>query len=159
MTATKIAEKDEKKSGYKLTALFKKLRADDSLGRYKVIFTNYSQTQMVKKAATERQAFLKHFGNDGYLILDESHNAGGTSKKSKSEDEGTGRSSFIREMVNNSFGSFFSSATYAKRPDVMDLYSSTDMGLAVDNISELGEAIKNEGGRRVYIKRSRSGLL
>jgi hypothetical protein len=141
----KAPEKDEKKSGYKLTALFKKLRADDSLGRYKVIFTNYSQTQMVKKMPTERQAFLNHFGNDGYLILDESHNAGGTSKKSKSEDEGTGRSSFIREMVNNSFGSFFSSATYAKRPDVMDLYSSTDMGLAVDNISELGEAIKNGG--------------
>jgi len=141
----KAPEKDEKKSGYKLTALFKKLRADDSLGRYKVIFTNYSQTQMVKKAPTERQAFLNHFGNDGYLILDESHNAGGTSKKSKSEDEGTGRSSFIREMVNNSFGSFFSSATYAKSPDVMDLYSSTDMGLAVDNISELGEAIKNGG--------------
>jgi hypothetical protein len=119
----KAPAKDEKKSGYKLTTLFKKLREDDSLGRYKVIFTNYSQTQMVNKAPTERQAFLNHFGNDGYLILDESHNAGGTSKKSKSEGEGTGRSSFIREMVNNSFGSFFSSATYAKRPDVMDLYS------------------------------------
>ncbi|NBS71053.1 hypothetical protein EBT31_19425, partial [bacterium] len=57
----------------------------------------------------------------------------------------TGRASFVRNLVRKAFGTFFSSATYAKRPDVMDLYSSTDMSLAVDKISDLAEAIKSGG--------------
>jgi hypothetical protein len=40
---------------------------------------------------------------------------------------------------------FYSSATYAKRPDVMDLYSATDMAMAVSDPSELGEAIARGG--------------
>jgi hypothetical protein len=40
---------------------------------------------------------------------------------------------------------FYSSATYAKRPDVMDLYAATDMAMAVDNIDDLSEAIARGG--------------
>lgn len=42
-------------------------------------------------------------------------------------------------------GAFYSSATYAKRPDVMSLYFKTDMRHAVDDIQKLSDAI-SEGG-------------
>ena len=144
------------KSGKALDDLMKDMRAKESLGDYKVIFTTYSQLQSVKQKETERQRFIKEFGLGNYMIFDESHNAGGagetqarTKDQREAQKEGkglsTGRAAFVRELVDNAFGTFFSSATYAKRPDVMDLYSSTDMRLAVDNISELADAIKNGG--------------
>jgi len=132
-----------------------KMQRDNSLGDYKVIFTTYSQLQMVKGKMTERMNFVRQFGIGNYIILDESHNAGGTAAPTKArsseqregegEAEATGRAGFVRGLVQRSFGSFFSSATYAKRPDVMSLYSSTNMSLAVDNPSQLGDAIKNGG--------------
>jgi hypothetical protein len=128
--------------------MMKSMIAKDSLGDYKVIFTTYTQMQTQDKKETERQRFLKHFANDGYLVLDESHNAGGggEGRKKKGEEEGpAGKAGFVRKLVNSAFGTFFSSATYAKRPDVMDLYSSTDMSLAVDKISALADAIKAGG--------------
>jgi len=142
------------KSGKDLDGVMKGMK--DSLGDYKVIFTTYNQMQTVKGEETERQRFIKHWGAGNYMIFDESHNAGGsgetqarTKEQREAEKEGkglaTGRSAFVRELVNNADGTFFSSATYAKRPDVMDLYASTDMKLAVNKISELGEAIKNGG--------------
>jgi hypothetical protein len=144
------------KSGKALDDLMKDMRAKESLGDYKVIFTTYSQLQSVKQKETERQRFIKEFGLGNYMIFDESHNAGGagetqarTKDQREAQKEGkglsTGRAAFVRQLVDNAFGTFFSSATYAKRPDVMDLYSSTDMKLAVDNISELADAIKNGG--------------
>lgn len=144
------------KSGAALDAMMQKMREDESLGNYKVIFTTYSQLQTVKSKETERQRFIRDFGLNNYMIFDESHNAGGggeTQARSKEQRDAakegkglsTGRAAFVRQLVNNAFGTFFSSATYAKRPDVMDLYSSTDMGLAVDTPSELGAAIKNGG--------------
>ena len=127
----------------------KSMIAKDSIGDYKVIFTTYTQMQTLKGQETERQRFLRHFANDGYLVFDESHNAGGGGEsrtKSKEEDAGpTGKAGFVRKLVNSAFGTFFSSATYAKRPDVMDLYSSTDMSLAVDKISDLADAIRQGG--------------
>ena len=144
------------KSGAALDAMMQKMREDESLGNYKVIFTTYSQLQTVKSKETERQRFIRDFGLNNYMIFDESHNAGGggeTQARSKdqrqAEKEGkglsTGRAAFVRELVGNAFGTFFSSATYAKRADVMDLYSSTDMSLAVDNPAQLGDAIKHGG--------------
>lgn len=145
------------KTGKALDDVLKQMRESESLGDYKVIFTTYSQLQTVKGAATERMNFVRAFGTGGYMIFDESHNAGGsgepTQARSKEQREKAkageslveGRAAFVRNMVEASDGSFFSSATYAKRPDVMDLYSSTNMRLAVDNISELGSAIKDGG--------------
>lgn len=144
------------KSGAALDGMMKSMMEKDSLGDYKVIFTTYSQLQTVKGKETERQRFIKQFGANNYMIFDESHNAGGageTQARTKEQREKakageslvTGRASFVRNLVQNAFGTFFSSATYAKRPDVMDLYSSTDMSLAVDKIADLAEAIKNGG--------------
>jgi tRNA G10 N-methylase Trm11 len=144
------------KSGKALDGMMEELRNKESIGDYKVIFTTYSQLQTVKGKDTERQKFIKTFGAGNYMIFDESHNAGGageTQARSKEQREAakkgeslsTGRSAFVRNLVNNAFGTFFSSATYAKRPDVMDLYSSTNMMLAVDKPSDLAEAIKRGG--------------
>jgi hypothetical protein len=119
----------------------KQLVRDNDLGKFKVIFSAYDSMNTKNGKPTERAKMVEHFADNNYLILDESHAAGG----SGGDPDANNRASFIRKLVNNSKGSFFSSATYAKRPDVMDLYSTTDMKLAVDNISELGEAIKRGG--------------
>ena len=144
------------KSGKSLDGMMEEMRNKDSIGDYKVIFTTYSQLQNVKGKDTERQKFISNFGMDNYMIFDESHNAGGggeTQARTKDQKEAakkgeslsTGRAGFVRNLVRNAFGTFFSSATYAKRPDVMDLYSSTNMMLAVDKPAELAEAIKRGG--------------
>jgi predicted RNA methylase len=144
------------KSGAKLEGMMKEMQEKESLGDFKVIFTTYSQLQTVKGNSTERQRFIKQFGTANYLIFDESHNAGGagetqarTKEQQQKAKEGKslaqGRASFVRDLVQNAFGTFFSSATYAKRPDVMDLYSSTDMKLAVDKLADLADAIKSGG--------------
>jgi hypothetical protein len=125
----------------KHNAYMKQLVKDNDLGKFKVIFSAYDSMNTYRGNQTERAKMVEHFADNNYLILDESHAAGG----SGTDPEANNRASFIRKLVNNSKGSFFSSATYAKRPDVMDLYSSTDMKLAVENISELGEAIKRGG--------------
>jgi hypothetical protein len=119
----------------------KQMVRENDLGRFKVIFSVYDSLNTVKGKQTERAKMVEHFGDNNYLILDESHAAGG----SGGDPDAISRAGFIRKLVNNSKGSFFSSATYAKRPDVMDLYSTTDMKLAVDNITELAEAIKRGG--------------
>lgn len=144
------------KSGKDLDTMMQKMMEEESLGDYRVIFTTYSQLQTVKGKDTQRQKFVRQFGSANFMIFDESHNAGGAGEtqartkgqreaEKKGESLTTGRASFVRNLVTNAFGTFFSSATYAKRPDVMDLYSSTNMKLSVDKISQLGDAIKNGG--------------
>jgi hypothetical protein len=144
------------KTGKALDEMMRDMAASDSLGEYRVIFTTYSQLQTVKGKATERQRFVEKFGNSNYMIFDESHNAGGnggqqarTKEQRQAEKNGestaTGRASFVRKLVKNAYGTFFSSATYAKRPDVMDLYSSTNMSLAVDRPQDLADAITYGG--------------
>lgn len=144
------------KTGAAMDAVLKKMQQNDNLGEYKVIFTSYSQLQTVRGKETERQRFISQFAGGNYMIFDESHNAGGageTQARTKEQREKakageslvTGRAGFVRMLVQKAFGTFFSSATYAKRPDVMDLYSSTDMSLAVEKMSDLADAIKNGG--------------
>jgi len=132
----------------KVAKLMKEMMVSDDLGHYKVIFTTYHQMQSKKGKEAERQKFVRHFGAGNYMIFDESHNAGGSGggrKSGEEQQEIQGRAGFIRNLVKNAGGTFFSSATYAKRPDVMDLYSSTDMKLAVKSIADLAEAIKSGG--------------
>ena len=110
-----------------------------------VLMTTYSQMQTVRGKATERQEVIRRLANGGLVILDESHNAGGTQNAFKEAGAPPNRAEFVRELVQASKGTFYSSATYAKRPDVMDLYSATDMKLAVDDLEKLGEAISKGG--------------
>ena len=128
--------------------LFEKL-ANDGIAPHgvDVIFTTYSQMQTIKGEETARMKTLRRIAQDGILILDESHNAGGTAggERKKKAGEALNRAEFVREIVGIAHGVFYSSATYAKRPDVMDLYAATDMSLAVDDPSKLGEAIMKGG--------------
>lgn len=116
---------------------------------YHAIFTTYSQLQSVKGEKTWRQNVLNDLAHRAFLILDESHEAGGTKEERRSkkqEEEAPKRSEVVRQLVQKAAGVMYSSATYAKRPDVMDLYSRTDMAKAVDgDVSKLADAIKQGG--------------
>ncbi len=112
-----------------------------------VIFTTYSQMQTIKGAHTLRHNFLEHFADDSVVLLDESHNAGGTDIKGRPDQKVEsnagkgGRAGFVRNLAQRASGVFYSSATFAKRPDVMDLYFRTDMGITGD-MGALKDALK-----------------
>jgi hypothetical protein len=119
-----------------------------------IVFTTYSQMQLISGAPTVRNEFLLRFAQDGVVIFDESHNAGGQEpggrSKKKDQEEGgptkEGRAGFARRIAGLASGVFYSSATWAKRPEVMDLYFKTDMALAVGGKVELlAEAIQAGG--------------
>lgn len=130
-------------------ALLRELMDKGRLEGYDGIFTTYNQMQTVQGKSTVRQEFLRAFARDGFVIFDESHNAGGTEANDRSKEgkQGLkeGRAGFARAIAGAADGVFYSSATYAKRPSVMDLYFKTDMRLAVDNITKLGAAIAAGG--------------
>lgn len=140
------------KSGEKHEAELGRVGSAEDRAGYDVMFTTYSQMQTVQGKATHRMAVLKNVATGGIVIFDESHNAGGTStsnsiikKKGEDPDAPGGRAGFAREIARAAHGVVFSSATFAKRPDVMDLYGSTDMRLAVPDLSKLADAIGKGG--------------
>ena len=127
-------------------ALLDRLAKSGKIGDYNMVFTTYSQMQTLKGKETERQRFLKSIAPNAILILDESHNAGGSGGSTDAaEGQGMNRARYVRDLVGTSSGTFYSSATYAKRPDVMDLYYKTDMSKAVDSPDALAEAISKGG--------------
>lgn len=128
-----------------------RMAAEASLGDHNMIFTTYSQMQTLKGERTDRMKFLEAFAQGGVVIFDESHNAGGNdastrNKKDKDASTKEGRAAFARQIAALASGVFYSSATYAKRPSVMDLYFKTDMAIAVEgNITKLPGAIQAGG--------------
>ena len=115
------------------------------LSSYHAIFTTYSQLQTVGKKEPLRREFLRVLAPNAILILDEAHQAGGSQSGWK-ESGPPDRAEFVRELVDRSAGVFYSSATYAKRPDVMDLYARrTDLRLGVSSMTTL-ENILTRGG-------------
>jgi GNAT superfamily N-acetyltransferase len=112
---------------------------------YDVVFTTYNQMQSIASKETPRRDFLRAMAPHAVLIFDESHNAGGQAQERKKKTDAEGRAQLARTLIGQARGVFYSSATYAKRPDVMDLYSKTDMALAVEKPSDLGEAIARGG--------------
>ncbi|MGF1499903.1 MAG: strawberry notch C-terminal domain-containing protein, partial [Elainellaceae cyanobacterium] len=113
---------------------------------YSAVFTTYSQLQTVGKKEPLRREFFRAIAPNAILILDEAHEAGGTKGGWKAANEPPDRAEFIRELVDLSAGVFYSSATYAKRPDVMDLYARrTDLRYGVSSMTAL-ENILNRGG-------------
>ena len=128
------------------TALLQKLAAEGLQSEgVDVLFTTYSQMQTVKGEETDRQRVLDSLVQGGVLLLDESHNAGGTTGGFKKANAPLNRADFVRKLVGKAHGVLYSSATYAKRPDVMSLYAATDMRLAVKKIEDLGDAIGKGG--------------
>ncbi|MEL6816398.1 MAG: strawberry notch C-terminal domain-containing protein, partial [Cyanobacteria bacterium J06598_3] len=115
------------------------------LNGYSAVFTTYSQLQTVKRKEPLRRDFLRAIAPNAFLILDEAHQAGG-SKNGWKESGPPDRADFVRELVDLSQGVFYSSATYAKRPDVMDLYARrTDLRRGVQSMASL-ESILLRGG-------------
>lgn len=116
---------------------------------YDVLFTTYSQMQYGKNGAiTPRQPALEALAPNAFIILDESHEAGGS--PTRRFDRQTGqpiptRADFIRGLLDPAAGVVYSSATYAKNPYVMSLYFKTDIGLAVNRMDELAPLIESGG--------------
>jgi len=114
-----------------------------------MLFTTYSQMQTIGGKQTPRQAVLEAMAPGAIIIFDESHNAGGQGQvkdgRAPSKNAAPNRAQFARQLAAAAKGVVFSSATYAKRPEVMDLYAKTDMRMGVDNIDNLAEAIKRGG--------------
>lgn len=111
-----------------------------------VVFTTYDQMNSVKGAETPRRGFLRAIAPKSFLIMDEAHNAGGTKPNERaSEDAAPPRSEVFRDAVKDAASVMYSSATYAKSPTVMSLYSKTDMAKAVENPAQLPELIEKGG--------------
>jgi hypothetical protein len=95
---------------------------------YDAVFTTYSQLVTASGQETDRRAAIARLARHGYFILDESHTAGGTegqgSQGSSSNQQNAPKlAQYMRSVLANSPGVFYSSATFAKRPEVMDLYA------------------------------------
>ena len=109
-----------------------------------VVFTTYDQMNTVKGKETSRRRFMTQLAPKSFLIMDESHNAGGQGDPEKGrgpKDAPVPRSVKFREWLGKAKSVMYSSATYAKNPTVMDLYSRTDMAKAVDDPKDLPELI------------------
>ncbi|MGB8700389.1 MAG: strawberry notch C-terminal domain-containing protein, partial [Thermosynechococcaceae cyanobacterium] len=106
----------------------------------------YSQLQTVKGQDTDRRELLRAIAPMSILVLDESHNAGGTAKPYEDKTGALDRADFVRELVKRSSGVVYSSATYAKNPHVMTLYSArTGMRHAVEREENLVGLIQAGG--------------
>ncbi|MBR5883363.1 MAG: PLxRFG domain-containing protein [Mailhella sp.] len=103
---------------------------------YDAVFTSYSQMQSKKNSSNPRQQMLIALRDNVVLVLDEAHNAGGSESSI-----GMFFRSYTEGLDN---GVLYSSATYAKRPDVMSLYNTTDLSL-LGNKDEI-EDIMHSGG-------------
>lgn len=116
---------------------------------YDAVFTTYSQLNSVKGKDTPRRELLRSIAPRALFILDESHMAGGSASGGKVKakaGQADNTATFVRKLLAESpQGTFYSSATYAKTPHVMDLYSKTDMAKAVDNVDQLGQSISKGG--------------
>lgn len=111
-----------------------------------VVFTTYDQMNAVKGAETPRRGFLKAVAPKSFLIMDEAHNAGWTKPSERAGEDATPpRSEVFRDAIGQAKSVMYSSATYAKSPTVMSLYSKTDMAKAVEKPSQLPDLIEKGG--------------
>jgi hypothetical protein len=99
----------------------------------------------VKGQDTDRRRLIGRLASSAFMVLDESHNAGGTDAGGWETKGADNRSDFLKKAVGSSKAVMFSSATYAKRPGTMALYAKTDMGKAVESPYMLGELISAGG--------------
>lgn len=124
----------------------------------KIVFSTYDQFSMQFEGGGDRPAprrrFLSQLVNSSevVLIMDEAHNAGGSGDLyNLRPSPKTGivphpRALFFRQIIPRTSGVIYSSATYAKNPDVMDLYSATDLTLGVGGDPQALAAAIAQGG-------------
>ena len=101
---------------------------------YNFVCATYSQFNQPKKPA--KQEFLSSVAKGNIIIMDEAHNASGSSN--------TGE--FMQDVLRQTKGVCFLSATFAKRPDNMPIYAQkTSMSDANMPKEDLVEAIMKGG--------------
>ena len=137
-------------------ALLNKLSSDQGMleNNYDYIFTTYYQLNRDSKADEQgfktpinkaRHNFIESIAPNAIFILDESHNAGGSSNRKVKADKINTRATFIRHALNNSRGAVFSSATWAKNPVVMDLYMNTDIQESIPDSDQFVDVMQTRG--------------
>ena len=101
---------------------------------YNFVCATYSQFNQPKKPA--KQLFLSSVAKNNIIVMDEAHNASGSSN--------TGE--FMQSVLRESKGVCFLSATFAKRPDNMPIYAQkTAMSDSNMTKEDLVEAITKGG--------------
>lgn len=114
--------------------------------RYDAVFTTYSQLTTVKGNETDRRAAIARLARNSYMILDESHTAGGTEDSQQGNQQGPAKlADYMRQVLANAPAAFFSSATFAKRPQVMDLYAKAFGPGVLARFPRLAETIARGG--------------
>lgn len=91
------------------TPTLERMYENKTLMDYNAVFLTYSQ---INRQDSPRQEWLESVVGDNVLILDESHRAGGYSNTGENVLKLSEKASFV----------FYSSATYAKRPDNYRIY-------------------------------------
>jgi C-terminal domain on Strawberry notch homologue/Toprim-like/Protein of unknown function (DUF3991)/MutS domain I len=124
-----------------------RIMQDGWSGQYNAIFTTYSQLQTVAAEEPFRRDFFRAIAPKAVFIFDESHEAGGSSQLGAWKTNAPpNRSDFVRELVDQSAGAIFMSATSIKNSAVVDLYARrSDARYAVERIENL-EIILKDGG-------------
>lgn len=118
---------------------------------YDMFFTTYSQLQYKagsSGALTPRQKALNAIAPNAMMVLDESHEAGGTETRQIDKETGEPkptRADYVRQVLQSSRGAVYSSATYAKNPTVMSLYNRTDLQYAVEDMDDLADTVRAGG--------------
>ncbi|MDR1544889.1 MAG: strawberry notch family protein, partial [Prevotellaceae bacterium] len=113
---------------------------------YNFVMATYSQFS--DKDFTLKKQFLHKIATDNIIILDEAHNAGGSVGVMKGGKQvgGSNTATFFVDVVKRTKGVVFLSATFAKRPDNMPLYSvKTSIGETSLPADKLVEAITKGG--------------
>ena len=109
--------------------------------KYDYVLTNYDQlnayvSESSRKSVKDKMQWFKDYAKDAIVILDESHLASGDSNRGRA----------IQDIVRNSAGVTFMSATFAKTPGNMVLYalksslgkSNIPVGQVISDIYEYG---------------------
>lgn len=79
---------------------------------YSFVLATYSQFSSSRETA--KKDFLRQISQNAIIVMDESHNASGSSNSGV----------FLMDILSQSKGACFLSATFAKRPDNMPIYAS-----------------------------------
>lgn len=116
------------------------LPTDKKGKKYDFVMTTYSQVStgdgVVNTKKNPKLDWIREYAKDAIVILDESHNASGDSNQGR----------FFQKIVQDAEGVLFMSATFAKRPENMILYSlrssMSNMNMTnsqlIDAVSEYG---------------------
>lgn len=116
---------------------FKSGTMDYENGQKKARSFGKKQPSAIHHNGQAKRDALERLAENSYVIMDESHNAGG---------EGSNVSNYLQYITTKAKGLTFLSATFAKRPGNMPIYSlKTAIAKAGVEVGELIEAVKRGG--------------